>query len=110
MAYPKKLSIGDNTSTLGVEPFFEGTENVYYSLVVIGKRANQIGQEVKAELNEKLAEFGPTGDTLEEITENREQVEIAKKYEAMPKPTLMAVEEFLKGAIYYRNDSDLGLE
>lgn len=79
------------------------TDNIYESIVVIGKRANQIAVDVKEELNQKLAEFASTNDNLEEVFENREQIEISKHYERMPKPTLVAIDEFLNDKVYFRN-------
>ena len=78
------------------------TGNLYESLVVVAKRARQISIKNKEELNNKLADFASTVDNLEEIFENREQIEISKFYERMPKPTTMATEEFLEGKIMYR--------
>ena len=69
----------------------------------MSKRANQIGYEIKQELEQKIEEFAPATDNLEEVFENREQIEIARYYEGLPKPTLLAVNEFLKGEIYIRN-------
>ncbi len=79
------------------------TGNIYESLAIISKRANQINVEIKEELNKKLEEFASYTDNLEEIFENREQIEISKFYERLPKPTLIAIQEFLEGKIYYRN-------
>lgn len=79
------------------------TDNIYESIVVIGKRANQIAVDVKEELNQKLAEFASTNDNLEEVFENREQIEISKHYERMPKPALVAIDEFLNDKVYFRN-------
>ncbi|MFT6849562.1 MAG: DNA-directed RNA polymerase subunit K/omega [Sphingobacteriales bacterium] len=81
----------------------EKTGNLYESLAIIGKRANQIGLELKEELHAKLAEFATTTDNLEEVFENREQIEISKFYERLPKPVAIAVEEFMEGKIYHRN-------
>ncbi|MFY0685549.1 MAG: DNA-directed RNA polymerase subunit omega [Cyclobacteriaceae bacterium] len=78
------------------------TTNIYESLVLIGKRARQISATQKEELNGKLAEFASSVDNLEEIFENREQIEISKFYERMPKPSTMATEEFLNGEIMFR--------
>ncbi|WP_375581170.1 DNA-directed RNA polymerase subunit omega [Marivirga tractuosa] len=78
------------------------TDNIYQTVVVASKRARQISSTVKEELSNKLAEFASTVDNLEEIFENREQIEISKFYERMPKPTIMAMEEFLEGKVYYR--------
>ena len=79
------------------------TGNIYESIMVISKRANQINAELKEELNTKLQEFASFSDNLEEVFENREQIEISRYYEKMPKPTLIAYEEFKEGQIYYRN-------
>ena len=78
------------------------TGNLYESVVVISKRARQIAVNLKEELNGKLAEFATTVDNLEEVFENREQIEISKYYERLPKPTGTATEEFLEGKIMYR--------
>ncbi|GAB3530650.1 DNA-directed RNA polymerase subunit omega [Pontibacter brevis] len=86
--------------------FAAQTGNVYMSVAVISKRANQISVKLKEELNSKLAEFATTVDNLEEVFENREQIEISKYYERLPKPTNLAVEEFLEGKVYVRNPED----
>ncbi len=86
--------------------FAEQTGNVYMSVSVISKRANQISVKLKEELNSKLAEFATTVDNLEEVFENREQIEISKYYERMPKPTSLAIEEFLEGKVYLRNPEE----
>jgi len=78
------------------------TDNIYQTVVVTSKRARQISSNMKEELSNKLAEFASTVDNLEEIFENREQIEISKFYERMPKPTIMAMEEFLEEKVYYR--------
>ncbi len=78
------------------------TGNVYESVVVISKRAKQIASNIKEELNNKLAEFATTVDNLEEVFENREQIEISKFYERMPKSTSTATEEFLEGKLNFR--------
>ncbi|KYG73039.1 MULTISPECIES: DNA-directed RNA polymerase subunit omega [Roseivirga] len=80
----------------------ESTGNLYKSIAVISKRAKQIATDMKEELNGKLSEFASTVDNLEEIFENREQIEISKFYERMPKPTAMAIEEFANDEIYWR--------
>jgi BioD-like phosphotransacetylase family protein len=71
--------------------------------MIISKRANQISVEMKEELNKKLQEFASYTDNLEEVFENREQIEISKFYERLPKPSLLAAQEFIEGKIYYRN-------
>src|SRR6185436_12900255 len=78
------------------------TGNLYESVVIISKRAKQIASNIKEELNNKLAEFATTVDNLEEVFENREQIEISKFYERMPKPTTSATEEFLEGKLTFR--------
>ena len=85
---------------------FDGkTGNIYESVAIISKRANQISAEMKEELNEKLVEFATSGDTLEEVFENLEQIEISKHYERLPKPVLIAIQEFAEGKVYSRNPS-----
>lgn len=88
--------------TRNMADFADQTGNVYESVAIISKRANQIAVKIKEELNSKLAEFATTVDNLEEVFENREQIEISKYYERMPKPTNLAVEEFLEEKIFYR--------
>ncbi|MCP4458590.1 MAG: DNA-directed RNA polymerase subunit omega [Cytophagales bacterium] len=84
------------------EDITQPTDNIYESLVIIGKRARQISSTIKEELTGKLAEFASSVDNLEEIFENREQIEISKFYERMPKPSTMATEEFLEDELNYR--------
>lgn len=79
------------------------TNNIYESLAIISKRANQISAQMKEELHNKLQEFSNDSDTLEEIFENREQIEISSYYERLPKPTLIATEEFIQGKVYFKN-------
>ena len=86
------------------------TGNIYESLAIISKRAKQISSDMKEELNGKLSEFASTVDNLEEIFENREQIEISKFYERMPKPTSLAMEEFVEGKIHHRFPSQEGAE
>ena len=84
------------------------TGNLYESIAIIGKRANQINIAIKEELHNKLEEFATHTDSLEEIHENKEQIEISKAYEKMPNPAILATQEFLEDKIYYRkNDDDL---
>lgn len=84
------------------------TGNIYESLAVISKRANQIGVHLKEELHDKLSDFSHDSDNLEEVFENREQIELATVYEKLPKPTLVATQEFLEGKIYFRNPAKEG--
>ena len=83
--------------------FCKGTNNVYESVAIIGKRANQISVSMKEELSKKLQEFGTSNDNLEEVFENDEQIQISRYYERLPKPVLIATQEFLEDKIYYRN-------
>jgi DNA-directed RNA polymerase subunit K/omega len=85
------------------------TANIYESIVVIGKRANQLASFQKEELHSKLSEFAPSTDNLEEIFENREQIEISTYYEKLPKPSLIATEEFKEDKIYFRNPTPQGV-
>ncbi|MBW6478977.1 MAG: DNA-directed RNA polymerase subunit omega [Bacteroidales bacterium] len=98
----KKLKTETNTATRDLRRFDTKTENIYQSVVIIAKRANQIGAEMKEELNNKLSEFATSTDNLEEVFENREQIEIARYYEQLPKPSLIAISEYLDEKIYYR--------
>jgi DNA-directed RNA polymerase subunit K/omega len=91
--------------TRDIDQIAAPTGNIYESVVVMSKRARQIAINLKEELNGKLAEFATTVDNLEEVFENREQIEISKYYERMPKPTSSATEEFLEGKISYRQRS-----
>ncbi|UYZ65145.1 DNA-directed RNA polymerase subunit omega [Hymenobacter weizhouensis] len=92
--------------TRNMSDFTEDTGNVYESIAIISKRANQIAVKLKEELNSKLAEFATTVDNLEEVFENREQIEISKHYERLPKPTNLAVEEFLEGKVYFHTPEE----
>ena len=100
-----KPVIPNSTVTRDVRELDKTTDNIYESIVIISKRANQIASNLKEELHCKLAEFASSNDNLEEVFENREQIEISKHYERMPKPSLIAVDEFLNNKVYYRNPS-----
>ena len=97
------MAVQASVITRDVDKIAAQTGNIYESVVVISRRARQIAVNLKEELNNKLAEFATTVDNLEEVFENREQIEISKHYEKLPKPSLVAVQEFLDGKIYYRN-------
>lgn len=99
----KKTNAPVNTVTRNLMDFCKGTNNVYESVVIIGKRANQIAVSMKEELSKKLQEFGTSNDNLEEVFENDEQIQISRYYERLPKPVLIATQEFLEDKIYYRN-------
>ncbi len=96
----------NNTSpsivTRNMADVMQPTGNVYKSISIIGKRARQIATQQKEEISGKLAEFATGVDNLEEVHENREQIEISRQFERLPKPSTMAIEEFLEGKVYYR--------
>ena len=92
----KKSNAPTNTVTRDMIALSEDTGNVYETVCIIGKRANQIAVEMKADLEKKLQEFASYNDNLEEVFENREQIEISKYYEKLPKPTLIATQEYIK--------------
>lgn len=92
-----------NTVTRDVIKLSEDTGNVYETVCIIAKRANQIAVEMKKDLEKKLQEFATLNDNLEEVSENREQIEISRYYEKLPKPTLIAAQEYEEGKVYYRN-------
>lgn len=103
----KKTNAPLTTITRDVIEYAEQTGNIYEALHIIGKRANQISVEIKEELNKKLSEFASYADNLEEIFENREQIEISKFYEKLPKPVLIALEEYFNNEVYYRKPEDI---
>lgn len=105
MSQHKNTVIPTSTVTRDLRQLDKSTDNIYESIVIVAKRANQIAVDVKEELNGKLAEFATTNDNLEEVFENREQIEISKHYERMPKPSLVAIDEFLNDKVYFRNPS-----
>lgn len=98
----KKSKASVTTITRDLNELDKDTENIYQTVIIVSRRANQISVELKQELNRKLEEFAYYTDNLEEVFENREQIEISKYYERLPKPTLIATEEFLEDNIYYR--------
>ena len=99
----KKLKIETTTITRNMSELNDPTENIYESVAIIATPANQLAQRIKKELNSKIEEFATPSDNLEEVFENREQIELAKYYENLPKPTLIATNEFLKDQIFSRN-------
>ncbi len=99
----KRIKTETTAVTRQKDRFYEHTGNIYETVVILSKRANQIGRELKEELDQKVSEFATHSDNLEEVFENREQIEIAKYYERLPKPTLLAIHEFLNGGTYFRN-------
>ena len=99
----KKTNAPSNTITRNMVELCEDTGNVYETVAIIGKRANQIAVEMKNDLSKKLQEFASYNDNLEEVFENRDQIEISRYYEKLPKPTLIAAQEYEEGKVYYRN-------
>ena len=99
----KRLNSPLSTVTRDMNSLSENVGNTYEAVSIIGKRANQIDQELKVELDKKLQEFASYSDSIEEVFENREQIEISRFYEKMPKPALLATQEFIEDKIYYRN-------
>ena len=107
----KKTNAPLNTVTRDMFELSEDTGNVYETVCIIAKRANQIAGEMKHDLEKKLQEFASMNDNLEEISENREQIEISRYYEKLPKPTLIATEEYKAGEVYFRNvDEEMSLK
>lgn len=100
----KKTNADQSIVTRDIRKFDAPTGNLYEAIAIISKRANQISSEVKEEISGRMQEFNnPTTDNLEEVFENREQIEVSKQYEKLPKPVLIAVQEFLDDNVYYRN-------
>jgi DNA-directed RNA polymerase subunit K/omega len=104
----KKTKAANNTISRDIQGLSSDTGNIYETVMIMAKRSNQISSELKEELNQKLQEFASYTDNLEEIFENREQIEISKFYERLPKPTLIATQEFIEDRIYHRNPSKDG--
>ena len=99
----KKSKAPVNTVTRNIMDLCEETENIYESVAIIAKRANQISVQVKEDLSKKLAEFASYNDSLDEVFENREQIEISRYYEKLPKPSLLATQEFIEDQVYWRD-------
>ncbi|MDE6267879.1 MAG: DNA-directed RNA polymerase subunit omega [Muribaculaceae bacterium] len=99
----KKSNAPLNTVTRDMIELSADTGNVYETVSIIAKRANQIAAEMKHDLEKKLQEFASLNDNLEEVSENREQIEISRYYEKLPKPTLIAAQEYSEGKVYFRN-------
>jgi DNA-directed RNA polymerase subunit K/omega len=99
----KKSKAPINTVTRNVMDLCQDTQNIYETVAIISKRANQISVQIKDDLSKKLAEFASYNDSLEEVFENREQIEISRYYEKLPKPSLLATQEFIEGKVYWRD-------
>lgn len=102
-----KKNIPNNTVTRKLVDLDQDTGNVYETVNIIARRANQIATELKTELNRKLADFSSPTDTMEETFENREQIEISRYYERLPKPAIIATEEFLDGELFYKENNEV---
>ena len=102
----KNVNAEKTTVTRDVVNLEDKTGNLYQSIVAVSKRSNQISTQIKEELTQKLQEFATSSDSLEEVFENREQIEISKHYEKMPKSTAIAMQELLDDKIYLRNPEE----
>ena len=99
----KKSKAPVKTVTRNIMDLCKDTGNIYESVAIISKRANQISMQIKEDLSKKLAEFASYNDSLEEVFENREQIEISRYYEKLPKPSLLATQEFVEKKVYWRD-------
>jgi len=106
----KNYDAATSTVTYDKNKIAEPTQNIYEAIAIIAKRASQINGDLRNELIEKLDEFATHNDSLEEVFENKEQIEVSKFYERLPKPTALAVEEWFQGKIYHRNPEDTQTE
>jgi len=106
----KKSNAETMAITRNVRDFDKETDNIYESVVILSKRANQISLEIKEAMQEEMQEFTPAQDTLDEVYENRDMIELAKSYERLPKPSALAIQEFLDKKIYYKRNSDSEVE
>lgn len=102
----KKINAPSSTITRDLNRLDKDTENIYKTVNIIAKRANQVGVEIKQDLSRKLEEFAFYTDNLEEIFENREQIDISKFYEKLPKPSLIATQEFIDGKLHYNEKTE----
>ena len=99
----KKVNAPTNTISRDMSSLSENVGNVYETVKIIAKRSNQVSAEIKSELDKKLVEFASMNENIEEVFENREQIEISRYYEKLPKAVLIATQEFIEDKIYYRN-------
>ena len=106
----KKKKMPNTTITRNTTEFSQMTGNIYETVAVLTKRANQIAAEEKRELHRKIEEFSNSNDGIDEYYENREQIEVVRRFEQMPKPALVATEEYLNHELYYRNPAKEDLE
>jgi len=106
----KNTNAARTTITRDVKELEEQTGNIYESIVIMSKRANQVSVEMKEELNAKLQEFSTSQDNLEEVFENREQIEISRFYERLPKPHSIAIQELMEDKVYFRRVEEVEAE
>jgi DNA-directed RNA polymerase subunit K/omega len=106
----KKVKASVNTETYDRNVIDKSTDNIYEAISIISKRSEQINSDIRTELIDKLEEFATYNDSLEEIFENKEQIEVSKFYERLPKPHALAIQEWLENKIYHRNSSEESLE
>jgi DNA-directed RNA polymerase subunit K/omega len=99
----KNTEAPDTTITFDKSKIEEPTQNIYKAIVIMSRRASQVNEDLKSELIDKLEEFATYNDSLEEVFENKEQIEVSRFYERLPKPTAIAVQEWLDDEIYYRS-------
>ena len=102
----KKTKTDTCAITRDIAHFDEQTGNLYESVTIMAKRANQIASDLKEELNQKIEEFGINRDAGDEMSENKEQIDLVRHYEMLPKPTLMAVQEFMDHEVYFRESEE----
>jgi DNA-directed RNA polymerase subunit K/omega len=102
----KKMQADKTTRTHNINEIDAVTDNVYEALTIIAKRAEQINDTTREELHAKLEEFASSTESLEEIFENKEQIEVSKFYESLPKPTALAMQEWLENRIYFRKEEE----
>ena len=106
----RNTNAANTTKTYNKHEIEDPTNNIYEAISIISKRSSQINSEIKKELHDKLDEFATHNDSLEEIFENKEQIEVSKFYERLPKPHALAIQEWLEDKIYHRNSSEETLE
>lgn len=102
----KKTNAAPTTITRNLRDIDAKTGNLYQSVSILSKRANQLSLEIKGELTKKLSEFSSHIDNLEEVFENREQIEVSKHYERLPKPAALAIQEFTEDKVYFRKPEE----
>lgn len=102
----KAQGLDPNLHARNISKIVENVDNIYEALAIVSKRAGQLSQELKQELNQKLQEFATVTDAIEEVQENKEQIEISKFYERLPNPPLIATEEFLTGQLHWRYNDE----